>query len=275
MGQWLWGNSDILKQKSPIFDKQLMGKGINFVSDVVSGDGRVYSWDVISRTFQLNPTEFFKWYGLINAIPFQWKKKIQDNPLGNCHLMTEIPLSIKCNGRKTAQKYFKNKSKSNELDWPRIYQLPRSTCVHSRTRIFQYKILNNILYLNSRLYRMGLSTSSLCSLCTSSDETTTHLFSECNMSLALWKEIQNKVKGVLNDLNANLGFLTEGSGSMRLHNQILLSYKQFVYEHRIIKHSINITEFWKHLKTVYKIELEISKKNDKLTCHNSKWQNLF
>ena len=100
------------------------------------------------------------------------------------------------------------------------------------------------------------------------------------MSLALWKEIQNKLKGVLNlpnlnDLNAHLGFLTEGSGSMRLHNQILLSYKQFVYEHQKIKHSINITEFWKHLKTVYKIKLEIAKKNDKLTCHNSKWQNVF
>ena len=214
------------------------------------------------------------------------KKKIQDNPLGNCHLMSKIPLSIKRKGRKlglksvtskliyeellagiqttpSAQKYFKNKFKSNELDWPRIYQLPRSTCVHSKTRIFQYKILSNILYLNSRLYRMGLSTSSLCSLCSLSDETTTHLFSECNMSLALWKEIQNKVKGVLNlpnlnDLNAHLGFLTEGSG-----------------EHRKIKHSINITEFWKHLKTVYKIELEIAKKNDKLTCHNGKWQNLF
>ena len=79
----------------------------------------------------------------------------------------------------------------------------------------------------------------------------------------------------LNDLNAHLGFLTEGPGSMRLHNQILLSYKQFFYEHRKIKHSINITEFWNYVKTIYKIELEIAKKNDKLTSHNSKWQNLF
>ena len=98
--------------------------------------------------------------------------------------------------------------------------------------------------------------------------------------ISFLNEIQNKVKGVLNnpnlyDLNAHLGFLTEGSGSMRLHNQILLSYKQFVDEHRKIKHSINITDFLKHLKTVYKIELEIAKKNDKLTCHNSKWQNRF
>ena len=100
------------------------------------------------------------------------------------------------------------------------------------------------------------------------------------MSLALWKEIQNKVKGVLNlpnlnDHNAHLGFFTEGSGSMHLHNQILLSYEQFLYEHRKIRQSIIITEFWKYLKMVYKIELEIAKKNDKLTCHNRKWQNLF
>ena len=152
MGQWSWDNSHILKQNSPILDKQLVGKGMNFVSDVVSGDGRVYSWDNISTKFQLKPIEFLKWYGLINAIPFQWKKKIQDNPLDNCHLMSKIPLSIKCKGKKlglksvtskliyeellagiqttpSAQKYFKNKFKSNELDWPRIYQLPRSTRV--------------------------------------------------------------------------------------------------------------------------------------------------
>ena len=95
------------------------------------------------------------------------------------------------------------------------------------------------------------------------------------MSLALWKEIQKKVKGVLNLPNLNDLNAHEGSGNMRLHNQILLSYSQFVYEHRKIKHGINITDFLKHLKTVYKIELEIAKKNDKLTCHNSKWQNLF
>ena len=143
---------------------------MNFVIDVVSGDDQVYSWDIIFPKSRLKPTEFLKWYGLINAMPSQWKKKIQNNPLGNCHLMTKVPLSIKCKGRKLglksvtskliyeellsgiqttpgAQKYFKNKFKLNQLDCPRIYQLPRSTCVHLKTRSFQYKILNNVLYL--------------------------------------------------------------------------------------------------------------------------------
>ena len=61
MEQCLWDNSHILKQNSPIFDKQLVCKGMNFVSDVLSGDGHVYSWDIISPKFQLKPTEFLKW----------------------------------------------------------------------------------------------------------------------------------------------------------------------------------------------------------------------
>ena len=36
MGQCLWDNSHIQKQISPIFDEQMMCKGMNFVSDLVS-----------------------------------------------------------------------------------------------------------------------------------------------------------------------------------------------------------------------------------------------
>ena len=67
---------------------------MNFESDVVSGDGRVYSWDINSPKFQLKPTEFLKWYGLINAIASQWKIKIQDNPFCNCHLMTKDKMIV-------------------------------------------------------------------------------------------------------------------------------------------------------------------------------------
>ena len=69
--------------------------------------------------------------------------------------------------------------------------------------------------------------------CSLSDETTTHPFTECNISVALLEEIQNKVKGAL-----TLPDLNEGRGSLHLHNQILLSYKQFLYKHRKIKHRI-------------------------------------
>ena len=54
---------------------------------------------------------------------------------------------------------------SNILDWKNIYQLPGRVTLDTRTRAFQYKILNRILYTNSILYEMELIPSPLCTFC--------------------------------------------------------------------------------------------------------------
>ena len=51
---------------------------------------------------------------------------------------------------------------SHILDWKNIYQLPGRVTLDTRTRAFQYKILNRILYTNSILYEMKLIPSPLC-----------------------------------------------------------------------------------------------------------------
>ena len=43
--------------------------------------------------------------------------------------------------------------------------LPRIVTIESSLRSFQYKILNNILYLNERLFKFNIVDSPLCSLC--------------------------------------------------------------------------------------------------------------
>ena len=58
-------------------------------------------------------------------------------------------------------------------DWATVYLLPQKTTIESRMRIFQYKILNNILYLNNRLHKFGYVESPLCSFCNSETETMT------------------------------------------------------------------------------------------------------
>ena len=45
----------------------------------------------------------------------------------------------------TSQNYYNIKFNDHNLDWKSIYLLPRKVTLDSHTRIFQYKILNNIL----------------------------------------------------------------------------------------------------------------------------------
>ena len=62
----------------------------------------------------------------------------------------------------TAQKSIKRALQWNDRDWATVYLLPQKTTIESRMRIFQYKILNNILYLNNRLHKFGYAESSYC-----------------------------------------------------------------------------------------------------------------
>ena len=50
-------------------------------------------------------------------------------------------------------------------------------------KIFQFKTLSNVLYLNKQLYKMNMSVSRLCSLCLKEQETFTHLFLKCSYRL--------------------------------------------------------------------------------------------
>ena len=64
----------------------------------------------------------------------------------------------------TSQKSLEKLLCRQDLDWASIYIIPRMVTVESKLRIFRYKVLNNILYLNDRLYKMGIVQTPLCSL---------------------------------------------------------------------------------------------------------------
>ena len=49
----------------------------------------------------------------------------------------------------------------------------------TKTRMFQYKILHNILYANIMLFKFGKRSSPRCSFCKLPDETIMHLFYDC------------------------------------------------------------------------------------------------
>ena len=53
------------------------------------------------------------------------------------------------------QLYYKTIFQNLNLDWKTTYVLPRIVIKDSRFSVFQYKLLNNVLYLNKMLFRFG------------------------------------------------------------------------------------------------------------------------
>ena len=137
----------------------------------------------------------------------------------------------------------------------------------SRLRVFQYKILNSVLYLNKMLFMFGKSDSSLCSFCKMIDETPLYLF--LLKTKLLWDQLKEFISNEtlsfpsLTPQSAILGHI-DLSDDYLLINHIILIYKFYIYNSRN-RGYLNI----EHLKAIIdktkRIEEETSKHELKIS----------
>ena len=63
-----------------------------------------------------------------------------------------------------------------------IYTLPHTVSLETKVGLFQYKLLNNILYLNQMLFKSRKAGSLLRSFCKTIDKTSLKLFCQCHIT---------------------------------------------------------------------------------------------
>ena len=147
----------------------------------------------------------------------------------------------------------------------------------SYSRSFQYKILNNVLYLNKKLFTFRKSTSTLFPFCKFSDETVLLLFYKYNIVLNLWNELDLFFENELTlfDLTpqaAFLGFLNVDSKLLLIQNQFLLIFKIHIYNSRRSE-SLKIKYLIREITKAKNIEEKVSLNNEKKhAIYNRKWQ---
>ena len=178
------------------------------------------------------------------------------------------------NHKPTSVTYFEKRY--GNLPWKDIFVLPRLAAHDTKMRNFQYKILNNVLYLNKKLFQFGLVDSSLCPFCKRNEETIVHLFLECEITKTLWFEIVEFFKislkiPAMTEKNAIFGF-HEVNKDLLLVNHILLIFKFYIYKARG-SGTIDLFRFISHIKSIKKIEISIFSNNDKKgSFYMKKWQ---
>jgi len=118
-----------------------------------------------------------------------------------------------------------------------IFIVKRYLLTYAYARIFQYKVLNNVLYLNKKLFLFGLSETSNCPFCNTENEDTSHLFYDCPQTRDLWLALKNAFDTILPlpDLttkHALLGFFDHDREHCMIVNHVLLIFKIFIYRQR-------------------------------------------
>ena len=102
-------------------------------------------------------------------------------------------------------------------------------------RVFQYKMLSNILFVNKMRLKFNKVESPLCSFC--KDKTYIDLFYRCTKISILWRQLQDFFSTIL-DLSSILSqstifkFLDDVLEHKLLSNLILIIFKTYLYKAR-------------------------------------------
>ena len=162
----------------------------------------------------------------------------------------------------TSNIYFEKLFENTTLDWNKIYMSPRLATFDTTLRSFQYKILNNVLFLNKKLYAFGITNTALCFFCNTLGETLIHIFFDCVHVKCLWERLRMKfpndfILSSFTPQTAILGLYNETNDNYNLLSHILLIFKYYIYISRE-KRTLNIGILIANLIKVKKREKQVS-----------------
>ena len=200
----IWNNKDIRINNKSIFYKNFFESGIIYINNLLFELNNIDSYNVILNI--INKTNFLVWAGLRHAIPSHLKT--------NTNPVLEISLSLMINNKvfdvleKTSKHYctllistkakFPNNAQVlkrdfnlNEEQLKKVFILPHTVSSEPCVRAFQYKVLNSILFTNTKLFKIGFITEDICSFCKSDSETLSHLLFDCLKAKSFWRDFES------------------------------------------------------------------------------------
>ena len=303
--QVLWNNQFLRIDGKPVFCKKISSNGIISLGSILTKNGDLKPWNFF-KVNGLNPNDYLLLIGLYKSLPFAWKKLIKsndeaDDPSISQNTALKFTLNLKDDTLsldsitssklywkqiETIQVYpsarvkYTTRFSTCNLDWDSIYLIPHLVALDTKTRTFQYKVLNRIIFTNKTLYKMRLVDSPLCTFCKISDESLEHLLCSCEFTIAFWKSVVLWVKSLhididsLNDCDIIFGLIQKRPHWLLL-NHIIIAGKQIIYQNRLKNYVPLLSHLIAKLRYTESIERAIAKKNNRLNIHEGKWKPLL
>ena len=294
----IWNNKAIRIGGKSVYNHSLAIRGIIRIGDLISEDNELITKHKL-RELNISPLDAFKLIGVIEALPDEWRKSLSTRnftAIEPFNLQNEVQLSL--NGQNvllsnavsktvykeirngiitppTAQLKYDHQFENDKLDWKKIYGLPHRVALDTKSREFQYKLLNRCLPTNVFLNKIGIITSPACSFCGEADESLEHFFVTCHYTKKFWGEVikwlgdQDIQITSLSNKEIIFGIIDDQENLFI--NHILLIAKKYLYSCRYSETKPSIKVLTAKIKRVHQLETTIAKSSSKWSTHRKKW----
>ena len=287
----IWNNKDIKIDNKTIFFRTWFDKGIYTLKDLLDHNLDFLSFEEFKLRYQME-TNFLTYYGVINAIPQEYKKAIRQTGVQQEH-HTQPCENLKVLTTKAIHRSFvkyvfeeptsKHRLISNGLTPDQIskyFNLAFSITKETKLTMFQYKTLHDIVFTKSKLFKAKLASSDLCYLCSKTKQDLEHMLVLCPVVSEFWKlfldwyETCTATKLKLSIVKILYG-IVEKDRLTNLTNHLLLLVKYYIYCCSISEEPLSISAYLTIVKDKAEIEKQISPRTNSPERYNNKWKPLM
>ena len=289
--QIIWYNSNIKIAGNVFFWLTPFREGLLYLSQLIDAtNGKMLPSKILQNMFNLSVMQC---NSLKTAIPKSWIRYYEKNYDANVQTVSTYTEYVKKD--KVASYYYKTANakdtviKENLIKWDAAMPFETEFCeyesavvntsrlkCHSKYRSLHYRLLNNALIFNDKLYKWKIKKSNLCSNCNEVKETTAHFFLECSHAkkvmswvIEMCKKISNVEQLNVNDKSIMLNTINPNVN--HIFNYILLVTKSLMYSNRCLGKITVRKELEKIIENCRKYELYYAKQNNKMSNFLSKW----
>ena len=285
--QVIWNNKFTNVQKVSLYKEYMLLKGIVTVGDLLSDTGSFLKGLKVLNA-NLSPVEHFKLpvMSIVNAIPQRWEFIIRQSTqhvtsyisdmiylkMGNFDEVALSEVSSKklyeaFRNKKqvppTAQTKLKEKFPHFSVDWREIYSLPFTVTIETKIREFQYKILNNIIYTNQKLFKLKMIESPLSTSCKRETESLEHLFFNCYVTKFFWEAfcfwlIECSISLQPLTLTDTVFGIFNVEKDFDILNHLVLVAKLYIYKCKLNNVNPSLQVYKTKIKGVYQTEKRIA-----------------
>ena len=199
----IWNDCEIRIDNKPVYYKKYYEARIVCTQDLLFNLNVAVAYNHLSK--KIGRTNILQLAGLRRSIPSSLRHKdslppinfstfVIDDNIFNATTKKSKEFYALLIKQKAPLPYIANKLQGDfnltNDQLRQIFQLSHSVTLESYVKAFQYKVLNSILYTNTKLHKMGFRTNDLCSFCKSQPESLNHLFSHCPYSKQFWNDLE-------------------------------------------------------------------------------------
>ena len=273
----LFYNSNIKIGGKGVFRRVLYDAGISQIADFYSNSGDIMSWEEFKQNHRIESINYLDYYSITKTINKYFislnieqeenilasERPASINTLTNENVKASqivYNVLISSDNRLKVLHKWENRFEG-ELEWSKIFLLPKQATKDTKLRWFQYRLLHRILPSNKYLMKIGVKNNDNCDLCNQNTEDIEHLFWHCEKVQSFWSEVMGWIHSkcihthCLNlDLQLVLFGYKNNTRTDKGFDLLLLLAKFYIYKCKLKKNKLSLTHFQNEARHRYKIE---------------------